>query len=87
MSDTPTPGHLAPTDAIDSTHADVLAFVREHQGERVLCAFNLSAQPAELALPAGLALAQQLDSGIGGAQPVGATLQFAPWGVLHARLA
>ena len=68
-------------------HAQVLAFVREHQGERVLCAFNLSAQPAELALPAGLALAQQLDSGIGGAQPVGATLQFAPWGVLHARLA
>ena len=34
-----------------------------------------------------LALTQQLDSGIGGAQPVGATLQFAPWGVLHARLA
>ena len=68
-------------------HEQVLAFVREHQGERVLCAFNLSAQPAELALPAGLALAQQLDSGIGGAQPVGATLQFAPWGVLHARLA
>ena len=68
-------------------HEQVLAFVREHEGERVLCAFNLSAQPAELALPAGLALAQQLDSGIGGAQPVGATLQFAPWGVLHARLA
>ena len=68
-------------------HEQVLAFVREHQGERVLCAFNLSAQPAELALPAGLALAQQLDSGIGGAQPVGAALQFAPWGVLHARLA
>ena len=68
-------------------HEQVLAFVREHQGERVLCAFNLNAQPAELALPAGLALAQQLDSGIGGAQPVGATLQFAPWGVLHARLA
>ena len=68
-------------------HEQVLAFVREHQGERVLCAFNLSAQPAELALPAGLALTQQLDSGIGGAQPVGATLQFAPWGVLHARLA
>ena len=68
-------------------HAQVLAFVREHQGERVLCAFNLSAQPAEWALPAGLALAQQLDSGIGGAQPAGAALQFAPWGVLHARLA
>ena len=68
-------------------HEQVLAFVREHEGERVLCAFNLSAQPAELALPAGLALAQQLDSGIGGAQPVGAALQFAPWGVLHARLA
>ena len=30
MSDPPTPAHLAPTDAIDSTHADVLAFVREH---------------------------------------------------------
>ena len=73
--------------ALLPVHEQVLAFVREHQGERVLCAFNLSAQPAELALPAGLALAQQLDSGIGGAQPVGATLQFAPWGVLHARLA
>ncbi|MFD1710362.1 transglutaminase family protein [Ottowia sp. GY511] len=30
MSPQPTPAHLAPTEAIDSTHPAVLAFVREH---------------------------------------------------------
>ena len=73
--------------ALLPVHDQVLAFVREHQGERVLCAFNLSAQPAELALPAVRVPADMLDCGIGGAQPAGATVQFAPWGVLHARLA
>jgi len=30
----------------------VLAFVRAHEGQRVLCAFNLSDTPAEVALDA-----------------------------------
>jgi alpha-glucosidase len=33
-------------------HPQVLAFVREHEGQRMLCAFNLSDTPAEVALEA-----------------------------------
>lgn len=35
------------------TAEPVLAFIREHQGQRLLVAFNLSAAPAALSLPAG----------------------------------
>ncbi|MEY4754483.1 MAG: hypothetical protein RJA44_2158, partial [Pseudomonadota bacterium] len=68
--------------------AQVLAYVREHAGARLLCAFNLSAQPARLALPDGLRVAELLsDSGARGAALDGAALQFDPYGVLFARLA
>jgi alpha-glucosidase len=69
-------------------HAQVLAFVREHAGERVLCAFNLSAQAATLALDAGMAVPETLDgSGCTGARVNdGTVLVFDPWGVLFARL-
>jgi alpha-glucosidase len=66
----------------------VFAFVREHAGQRVLCAFNLSDTPALLALPAHLGAATALpDSGCDGATVAGSSVSFAPWGVLMARLA
>lgn len=66
----------------------VLAYVREHDGERVLCAFNFSATAAQLTLPAGLSVAEVLaDSGLTGAQVDGPALTFAPWGGVYARLA
>jgi alpha-glucosidase len=65
----------------------VLGLVREHQGERVLCTFNLSDQAAELALPEGCEVAAVLDdSGVGGATLHAGQIEFAPWGVLIARL-
>ena len=65
----------------------VLAYVRERDGERVLCAFNFSATAAQLTLPVGMAVAEVLlDSGLTGAQVNGPSLAFAPWGGLYARL-
>jgi len=34
--------------------ADILAFLREGGGERILCVFNFGSGPAEFAVPAGL---------------------------------
>ncbi|WP_127996332.1 alpha-glucosidase family protein [Piscinibacter defluvii] len=69
-------------------HPQVLAYVRRHAGERVLCAFNLSAEAAVLPLPAGHAVAELLSgSGARGASVQGAELHFEPHGVLFARLA
>jgi len=68
-------------------HEQVLAFVRRHGEQRVLCAFNLSDRDADFALPAGISVSALLDgSGVGGAQPSGATVHFTPWGVLFAAL-
>ena len=66
----------------------VLAFVREHEGERLLCAFNLSERAAHLDLPAGMSLAKLLpDSGADGAWTDNTgNISFAPWGVLLAQL-
>ena len=68
-------------------HPQVLAFVRSHQGERVLCAFNLGDRSAELELRAGDSLVGKLDdSGAGGATIDGTRVRFEPFGVLFARL-
>jgi len=68
-------------------HEQVLAYVREHAGERVLCAFNLSGASAVRPLPAGARVGATLaDSGAGGARVDAGVLQFDPWGVLFARL-
>jgi alpha-glucosidase len=67
----------------------VLAHVRSHAGERVLCAFNVSDQPASLDLPVGMTIARSLDSsGATGARLFGAGQQvnFEPFGVFLARL-
>ncbi|RZS51948.1 alpha-glucosidase family protein [Sphaerotilus mobilis] len=82
------PALLQGTLTLVGEDAQVLAFVREHAGERLLCAFNLSAQPATFALDATTAVAEILsDSGARGASLQGATLAFEPFGVLFARLA
>ena len=59
---------------VNTVDAQVLAFVRTHGDERLLCAFNLSTEPATLALPAG----DQVDAQ--------STLSFDPYGVRFARL-
>jgi alpha-glucosidase len=69
-------------------HPQVLAFTRSTASERLLCAFNLSAMPVTMPLPAGLRVAAALeDSGASGAAVQGSKLSFEPWGVLFARLA
>ena len=52
----------------------VLAFVRAHGDERLLCAFNLSAEPVALTLPERDRVDDQ------------STVSFEPYGVLFARL-
>ena len=66
------------------SHPQVLVFEREHQGQRVLCAFNFSEQPASLELPAAWQQARTLQgSGLTGAKNEGNRLHFEPWGGLH----
>ena len=68
-------------------HAQVLAFERRHDGERLLCAFNLDANSCRFELPAGIQVAQVLgDSGVRGAVVDGEKVLFEPFGVLLARL-
>ena len=66
----------------------VLAYVRCHDGERLLCAFNLSDQPASFDLDASHVVADVLhDSGARGAAVQGQRIRFDSYGVLFARLA
>jgi alpha-glucosidase len=66
-------------------HPQVLAHVREHAGSRLLCAFNLSDQPATLALATDQAIAAVLSDSGATLQP--GAIRFEPYGVLFARLA
>jgi alpha-glucosidase len=62
-------------------HEQVLAFVRSHAGQRILCAFNLSERSASFALPAGLPAATPMQgSGARGGDVQGAQLRFEPYG-------
>jgi alpha-glucosidase len=64
-------------------HPQVLAFVREHAGQQVLCAFNFSAQAATLNLPE----CAVMDScGLSGATLKQGVARFEPWGGLFAKL-
>lgn len=66
------------------SHPQVLVFEREHQGQRVLCAFNFSDAPALIELPASWQQAHTLSgSGLAGGQHEGSALHFEPWGGLH----
>jgi alpha-glucosidase len=69
-------------------HEQVLAYVRGAAAERVLCAFNFSAAPATLDLPASLGEAAVLPaSGLQGGRLDGRRMQFEPFGGCFARLA
>ncbi len=80
-------------------HPQVLAYVREHAGERVLCAFNLSeaavdwtpAMSPDTSPAASPAASVRIGpvlagSGVHGAAVQGDVVAFEPWGVLFARL-
>jgi alpha-glucosidase len=83
------PALLTGTQTLLPADAQVFAFVREAEGQRLLCAFNVGDTPATLALPAGLRVASiETGSGVDGATPRddAAHIDFAPWGVLIASL-
>ena len=63
-------------------HPQVLAFEREHEGQRLLCAFNFSDRPAELTMPGGLQSTTEFtDNGLGAAIHVSTELlKLAPFG-------
>ncbi|WP_137894696.1 alpha-glucosidase family protein [Ramlibacter sp. 2FC] len=66
-------------------HEQVLAYLREHEGQRLLCAFNFSDRPAQWALPAGLESARiEAGSGLGGARIEGTNVHLEPWSGLFA---
>ena len=58
-------------------HEQVLAYEREHNGERVACVFNFSDQPALYDVGSDTTL---LDSGLHGAELQGKVVQLQPWG-------
>ena len=67
-------------------HEQVLAFVREHEGRGILCAFNFSDRDATLDLAVCSALGSAVQaltgSGLTGARADGEHLHFEPWGGL-----
>ena len=67
--------------------AQVFAFVRSLDKQRLLCVFNFSDQAASYALPADCRVAQLLsDSGLSGATLAPDCVNLAPWGGLFAQL-
>jgi alpha-glucosidase len=68
-------------------HPQVLAFVRESGGQRVLCLFNFSDQPAVMNLPSEMGVATPIQqSGLQGATLQQGAVHCAPWGGLFAAL-
>jgi len=66
----------------------VLAYVRTHGSEKILCVFNLSESAADWSLPSGIALGEVLtQSGLKGAEVKGSTIHFEPWGGMFAQVA
>lgn len=64
-------------------HKQVIAFVREHEGQKVLCAFNFSDSLASLDLPASFRLAKALPvPGLNGGSVAGNSMKFEAYGVL-----
>ena len=59
------------------------AFEREYQGQRMLCAFNLSATPSSLSLPDGSWQVQALDR-YANASVIDGQAALPAWGVLFA---
>ena len=60
-----------------------MAFVREHEGKKVLCAFNFSDSAASMDLPANFKSAAVLPiPGLGGGSVAGDSLKFDAYGAL-----
>ena len=73
--------HLLPVDP------QVLAFLRIHEAQTLLCVFNFSDQTQRWPLPQGWELAQlQIDSGLLGASTHNAVLHLDPWSGAHLSL-
>jgi len=69
--------------ALLPAHKQVMAFVREHEGKKILCAFNFSDSAATMDLPATFKSASVLPvPGLGGGSVVGDSLQLATYGAL-----
>ena len=67
-------------------HEQTLVFVREHEGQRVLCVFNFSERSAELKLPDEWAHASVMtESGTHGVHVEAQRLRFEPWGCAFLR--
>ena len=64
--------------------AQILAFVREHRGQRLLVAFNLSPEAIAWTPPAGIALLAA--PGVDAADLRDGVLQFPPRGAAYATL-
>jgi alpha-glucosidase len=63
--------------------SQILAFVREHLGVKVLCVFNLSANDAQFELPKEFASTVELPgSGLSGGYLQDKCVQLTPWGGL-----
>ncbi len=64
-------------------HKQVMAFIRQHEGQQVLCAFNFSDSAASLALPAEFKSASTLSvPGVGGGSVSGDNIELGAYGVL-----
>jgi alpha-glucosidase len=60
-----------------------MAFVRQHEGQQVLCAFNFSDSAASMALPANFKPASVLPvPGLSGGSVSGDSIELASYGVL-----
>jgi alpha-glucosidase len=69
--------------ALLPVHAQVMAFVREHEGKKVLCAFNFSDSAASMDLPANFKSAAVLPvPGLGGGSVAGDSMKFDAHGAL-----
>ena len=65
--------------------SQVLAFVREHAGDKLLCVFNFSSEKAVFAIPGELTNAIALTgSGLSGGHLQDNCVQLSPWGGLFA---
>ena len=68
-------------------HDQVLAFTREHQGEKVLCVFNFSPDAVQWALPTSMHAVQPVQhSPLEGGTVVDHHVALQPWGGLFATL-
>ena len=69
--------------ALLPVHSQVMAFVREHEGQQVLCAFNFSDSAANMDLPANFKSATALSvPGLSGGSVAGDCMQFEAYGAL-----